>query len=207
MLGRSLGNLENQDFGYETRGRVLVALNRPPATYTAERLTALNRDLEERRIDLANPRPPKHLTSSVCSRGPPPPRAYQSMRATARPCRSWSPSASATSGGGHPRRGFVPADLDLSERQPVRLALTHLRADRQLASQWILRHTIRRKGGCDGEGVAHRQPFTRTRSSRGGRPPGWKAPTPRGRLASPSRIRTTLRWSERPGMRGRSGPA
>ena len=31
MLARSLGNLENQDFGYEIQGRVLVALNRPPA--------------------------------------------------------------------------------------------------------------------------------------------------------------------------------
>ena len=30
------------------QGRVLVALNRPPATYTAEKLAALNRDLEER---------------------------------------------------------------------------------------------------------------------------------------------------------------
>ena len=48
MLARSLGNLESQDFGYEIRSRVLVALNRPPATYTAEKLTALNRDLEER---------------------------------------------------------------------------------------------------------------------------------------------------------------
>jgi predicted permease len=48
MLTRSLGNLERQDFGYEIDGRVLVALNRPPATYTAERLDALNRDLEER---------------------------------------------------------------------------------------------------------------------------------------------------------------
>ena len=48
MLARSLGNLEGQDFGYEIDDRVLVALNRPPATYTAERLTALYRDLEER---------------------------------------------------------------------------------------------------------------------------------------------------------------
>jgi predicted permease len=48
MLARSLGNLERQDFGYQIDGRVLVALNRPPATYTAERLDALNRDLEER---------------------------------------------------------------------------------------------------------------------------------------------------------------
>jgi predicted permease len=48
MLARSLGNLENQDFGYEIRGRVLVALNRPPATYTGEKLAALYRDVEER---------------------------------------------------------------------------------------------------------------------------------------------------------------
>ena len=48
MLARSLGNLENQDFGFEIQGRVLVALNRPPATYTAEKLAALYRDVEER---------------------------------------------------------------------------------------------------------------------------------------------------------------
>jgi predicted permease len=48
MLARSLGNLEDQDFGFETDGRVLVALNRPPATYTAERLAALYRDVEQR---------------------------------------------------------------------------------------------------------------------------------------------------------------
>ena len=48
MLARSLGKLENQDFGYDVQGRVLVALNRPPATYTAEKLAALNRALEER---------------------------------------------------------------------------------------------------------------------------------------------------------------
>jgi predicted permease len=48
MLARSLGNLENQDFGYEIENRVLVALNRPPATYTPEKLTALYRDVEAR---------------------------------------------------------------------------------------------------------------------------------------------------------------
>jgi predicted permease len=48
MLGRSLGNLEGQDFGFAIDGRVLVALNRPPATYSAEKLAALNRDLEAR---------------------------------------------------------------------------------------------------------------------------------------------------------------
>jgi predicted permease len=48
MLARSLAKLENQDFGYEIQGRVLVALNRPPATYTPEKLAALYRDVEER---------------------------------------------------------------------------------------------------------------------------------------------------------------
>ena len=48
MLARSLNNLEGQDFGFEIDGRVLVALNRPPASYTPERLAALNRDVEER---------------------------------------------------------------------------------------------------------------------------------------------------------------
>jgi hypothetical protein len=48
MLARSLGNLETQDFGLELHGRVLVALNRPPATYTGARLAVLYRDLEER---------------------------------------------------------------------------------------------------------------------------------------------------------------
>ena len=48
MLARSLDNLENQDFGYTVDGRVLVDLNRLPATYTQERLTALYRNVEER---------------------------------------------------------------------------------------------------------------------------------------------------------------
>jgi predicted permease len=48
MLARSLGKLENQDFGFEIEGRVLVSLNRPPATYTPEKLAALYRDVEER---------------------------------------------------------------------------------------------------------------------------------------------------------------
>jgi predicted permease len=48
MLARSLGNLEGQNFGFEVRARVLVALNRPPATYTADKLAALYRDVEER---------------------------------------------------------------------------------------------------------------------------------------------------------------
>jgi predicted permease len=48
MLGRSLGNLEGQDFGYAIDQRVLVALSRPSASYTEERLAALYRDIEER---------------------------------------------------------------------------------------------------------------------------------------------------------------
>ena len=48
MLGRSLNNLEHQDFGYQVEGRVLVALQNPPATYTQPKLTALYRQLEER---------------------------------------------------------------------------------------------------------------------------------------------------------------
>jgi predicted permease len=52
MLARSLGNLEQQDFGFEIPDRVLVGLNRPPATYTAAKLDALNRDLEERLASL-----------------------------------------------------------------------------------------------------------------------------------------------------------
>jgi len=48
MLARSLGNLQRQDFGFEIKSRTLVALNRPPATYTPEKLGALYRDVEDR---------------------------------------------------------------------------------------------------------------------------------------------------------------
>jgi predicted permease len=48
MLARSLGNLEGQDFGFAIDNRVLVALSRPSATYTPEKLAALYRDIEER---------------------------------------------------------------------------------------------------------------------------------------------------------------
>ncbi|MPY90985.1 MAG: FtsX-like permease family protein [Luteitalea sp.] len=48
MLARSLGNLESQHLGFEIQGRVLVALNRPPATYTPGQLSALYRAIEER---------------------------------------------------------------------------------------------------------------------------------------------------------------
>ena len=48
MLARSLDKLEHQDFGYQVPGRVVVSLNRPPATYTLPKLTALYREVESR---------------------------------------------------------------------------------------------------------------------------------------------------------------
>ena len=48
MLARSLNKLENQDFGYQVQGRVLVALHNPPASYTQAKLAALYRELEDR---------------------------------------------------------------------------------------------------------------------------------------------------------------
>lgn len=48
MLGRSLSKLEHQDFGYETTGRLLVALHNPRASYTQAKLAALYRQLEDR---------------------------------------------------------------------------------------------------------------------------------------------------------------
>lgn len=48
MLVRSLDNLQHQDMGYPTQGRVLAGLNRLPATYTPKRLSALYRDIEQR---------------------------------------------------------------------------------------------------------------------------------------------------------------
>jgi predicted permease len=48
LLGRSLGNLEGQDFGFEREGRVLVSMGRPAASFTDARLTALYRDIEAR---------------------------------------------------------------------------------------------------------------------------------------------------------------
>jgi predicted permease len=47
MLARSLNKLENQDFGYQVQGRVLVDINNPPATYTQPKLAALYRQMEE----------------------------------------------------------------------------------------------------------------------------------------------------------------
>src|SRR3954469_11115152 len=48
MLARSLNKLEHQDFGYAVQGRLVVGLNRPPATYTPPQLAAMYRQLEER---------------------------------------------------------------------------------------------------------------------------------------------------------------
>jgi predicted permease len=48
MLARSLNKLEHQEFGYQVHNRVVVGLNRPPATYTQPQLTALYRRMEER---------------------------------------------------------------------------------------------------------------------------------------------------------------
>jgi predicted permease len=48
MLGRSLNKLEHQDFGYQVQDRVLVQLNRLPATYTQPQLTSVNREVEAR---------------------------------------------------------------------------------------------------------------------------------------------------------------
>ncbi len=48
MLTRSLSNLEHQDFGLQAANRIVVSLNPPAATYTAERLDALYRDMQDR---------------------------------------------------------------------------------------------------------------------------------------------------------------
>jgi predicted permease len=48
MLGRSLNQLEHQDFGYRLQGRIEVALQNPPATYSFPKLNVLYRELEDR---------------------------------------------------------------------------------------------------------------------------------------------------------------
>jgi predicted permease len=52
MLGRSLGRLEHQNFGYQVTDRVLVAMNRLPSTYTPAQLAALYRAMEARLAQL-----------------------------------------------------------------------------------------------------------------------------------------------------------
>jgi predicted permease len=48
LLTRSLSNLENQNLGFETKDRISVAMNNPPASYTPERLNALYQSLAEK---------------------------------------------------------------------------------------------------------------------------------------------------------------
>ena len=48
MLARSLNKLEHQDFGYQVQGRTLVEMHYPTSGFTKEKLTAMNRDLEDR---------------------------------------------------------------------------------------------------------------------------------------------------------------
>jgi predicted permease len=48
MLARSLSKLEQQDFGFQVQNRIVVSLNRPPATYTQPKLAALYRQIEDR---------------------------------------------------------------------------------------------------------------------------------------------------------------
>ena len=48
MLGRSLANLQGQDFGFNREGRVLVHVGRPAASFAGAGLTALYRDVEAR---------------------------------------------------------------------------------------------------------------------------------------------------------------
>ncbi|MDR3700048.1 MAG: ABC transporter permease [Candidatus Sulfopaludibacter sp.] len=47
MLARSLNKLEHQHFGYLTEGRVVVSLNRPPASYSQPQLASLYRQIED----------------------------------------------------------------------------------------------------------------------------------------------------------------
>src|SRR4051794_20134650 len=48
LLGRSLNNVQHQDFGFTVPDRVLIAINRPSAHYTVPQLTAMYRTLEDR---------------------------------------------------------------------------------------------------------------------------------------------------------------
>ncbi|HKD78444.1 MAG TPA: ABC transporter permease [Candidatus Angelobacter sp.] len=48
MLARSLNKLEHQDFGYQVRDRVVIAIQNLPASYSPARLAALYRQVEDR---------------------------------------------------------------------------------------------------------------------------------------------------------------
>jgi len=52
MLARSLNKLENQDFGYQVPGRVLVSVNSPPPEYGPEKLASLYREMEQRLLSI-----------------------------------------------------------------------------------------------------------------------------------------------------------
>ncbi|HVH88079.1 MAG TPA: FtsX-like permease family protein [Terriglobales bacterium] len=52
MLARSLNRLENQDFGYQVPGRVLISLDSPPPTYTPEKLASLYHQMEQRLLSI-----------------------------------------------------------------------------------------------------------------------------------------------------------
>jgi len=53
MLSRSLGNLQHQNFGFETRNRVMVQINPPGTSYAPERLNSLYREMQDRLERLA----------------------------------------------------------------------------------------------------------------------------------------------------------
>lgn len=46
MLVRSLNKIEHQNFGYQTHGRIVVSINRPPANYPLPKLEALYRRMQ-----------------------------------------------------------------------------------------------------------------------------------------------------------------
>ena len=48
MLARSLNKMEHQDFGYALQKRVVVSINRLPATYPQPKLAAVYREIEDR---------------------------------------------------------------------------------------------------------------------------------------------------------------
>ncbi|MBV9611980.1 MAG: ABC transporter permease, partial [Acidobacteriaceae bacterium] len=48
MLARSLNNVEHQNFGYQVANRVVISMNRLPATYTQPKLGAVYRQIEDR---------------------------------------------------------------------------------------------------------------------------------------------------------------
>jgi len=122
MLARSLDNVQHQDFGFQVPDRVLVALNRPPTTYTQPQLGALYRRLEERLtqvpgiqaagLALYNP-----LTDNwgelVLVAGHPPPKLNENAGASwDRVSANYLASLGMTMVRG---RGFTPADTETTE--------------------------------------------------------------------------------------------